>query len=87
MFCIIDRQKDFAHRVYESESYRAENIKYLKELAEKNGHKLVKYNEMIIGHRYTDPYCYVLLYGKKKDDYHKYSLEYYNVTYAIDVTT
>ena len=86
MFCIVDRQKDFAHRVYEGESYRAENIKYLKELAEKNGHKLVKCSEMIIGHKYTCPYCYVFRYEKNNNDYHRYYLEYYNVTYAIDTT-
>ena len=73
--------------VYESEIYIAENIKYLKELAENNGHKLVKCNEMIIGHRYTCPYCYVFRYGKNDNDYSKYYPEYYNVTYAIDVTT
>lgn len=86
MFCIVDGHKDFAHRVYEGESYRAENIKYLKELAEENGHKLVKCNEMIIGHTYTCPYCYVFKYGKNNTDYRKYYLEYYNVTYAIDTS-
>lgn len=72
--------------VYESENYIAENIKYLKELAEKNGHKLVKCNEMIIGHKYTCPYCYVLIHKKGKNDYVKYCPEYYNITYAIDVS-
>ncbi len=72
--------------LYEGESYRAKNIEYLKMLAEANGHKLVKRKEIIIGHKYTDPYCYVLIHGKKKNDYRKYYPEYYNVTYAIDVS-
>ena len=71
---------------YESESYIDKNIKYLKELAESNGHKLVKYNEMIIGHRYSCPYCYVFKYGKNYNDYIKYRSEHYNVIYAIDVS-
>lgn len=72
--------------VYENEIYRSENIKHLKELAEKNGHKLVKCREMIIGHKYTCPYCYVMKYGKKNNDFSKYYPEYYNVTYAIDTS-
>lgn len=72
--------------LYESKNYIAENIKHLKELVEKNGHKLVKCSEMIIGHKYSCPYCYVLTHGKKKNDYVKYYPEYYNTTYAIDTT-
>lgn len=72
--------------IYESENYIAENIKYLKELAEKNGHKLVNRNEMIIGNKYYDPYCYVLIHGKKKNDYVKYYPEHYGLTYVVDVT-
>ena len=52
----------------------------LKELVEKNGHKLVRYNEGIAGHKYMKVFDYSVKYGGTFD-----SFKYYN-DYYVDVT-
>ena len=53
---------------------------YLKELIRKNGHKLVKYNEGIIGHKYMKVFDYCVRFGVTFDSY-----KYYN-DYYVDIT-
>lgn len=52
----------------------------LKELIEKNKHKLIRYNEGIVGHRYMKVFDYSKKYGGTFD-----SFKYYN-NYYVDVT-
>ena len=53
---------------------------YLKELINKNGHKLVRYNEAVAGHNYMNVFDYSVKYGGTLD-----SFKYYN-NYYVDVT-
>lgn len=53
---------------------------YLKELIKKNGHKLVRYNEGVVGHKYMKVFDYSVKYGGTLDSY-----KYYN-DYYVDVT-
>lgn len=52
---------------------------YLKELLEKNGHKLVRYNECVSGHKYESVFNYSDRQGGTID-----SFQYYN-DYVVDV--
>ena len=53
---------------------------YLKELIEKNGHKLVKHDNCINGHKYESVFNYSEKHGGTVD-----SFQYYN-DYVVDVT-
>ena len=53
---------------------------FLKELLKQNEHKLVKYNEGIIGHSYMSVFAYSSKYGGTFDGF-----KYYN-DYYIDIT-
>ena len=53
---------------------------YLKELLNKNGHKLVRYNNCIAGHKYESVFNYSARHGGTVD-----SFKYYN-DYVIDIT-
>ena len=53
---------------------------FLSELVKKNGHKIIKYNEGIAGHKYAKVFDYSVYYGGTLD-----SFKYYN-NYYIDVT-
>lgn len=53
---------------------------YLKELLDKNGHKLVRYDNCIVGHKYESVFNYSERHGGTFD-----SFKYYN-NYVIDVT-
>lgn len=53
---------------------------FLKELLKQNEHKLVRYNEGIIGHSYMSVFAYCLEYGGTFDGF-----KYYN-DYYIDIT-
>ena len=53
---------------------------FLKELLKKNGHKLVRYDEGIVGHTYMSVFNYSSKYGGTFD-----SFKYYN-DYCIDIT-
>lgn len=52
----------------------------LKELLDKNGHKLVRYNNCIAGHKYESVFNYSARHGGTVD-----SFKYYN-DYVVDVT-
>ena len=52
----------------------------LEELIKKNGHKLVRYNEGITGHKYMKVFDYSVKYGETFD-----SFKYYNNFY-VDIT-
>ena len=52
----------------------------LKELLERNGHKLVRYNNCIAGHKYESVFNYSESHGGTFD-----SFKYYN-DYVVDVT-
>ena len=56
------------------------NKMFLKELLEKNGHKLVRHNNCIAGHKYESVFNYSERYGGTFD-----SFKYYN-DYVVDVT-
>ena len=53
---------------------------YLNELIKQNGHKLVKYDKCIDGHKYESVFNYSSRYGGTFDGF-----KYYN-NYVIDVT-
>jgi hypothetical protein len=53
---------------------------YLKELIKKNGHKLVRYNECVVGHKYMKVFDYSNKYGGTFD-----SFKYYN-DYYVEIT-
>jgi len=52
----------------------------LKELIKKNGHKLVRHNETVAGHKYENVFDYSVRHGGTVD-----SFKYYNF-YVVDVT-
>lgn len=52
----------------------------LKELIKKNGHKLVRYNETVAGHKHEKVFDYSIRHGGTVD-----SFKYYN-DYVVDVT-
>lgn len=56
------------------------NKMFLKELLEKNGHKLVRYDNCIDGHKYESVFSYSERHGGTFD-----SFKYYN-NYVIDIT-
>lgn len=55
-------------------------MRYLKDIIRENGHKLTKYNECIVNHKYVSVFNYSQQYGGSFDGY-----KYYN-DYVVDVT-
>lgn len=56
------------------------NKMFLKELLEKNGHKLVRHDNCIAGHKYESVFSYSERHGGTFD-----SFQYYN-KYVVDIT-
>ena len=56
--------------------YEVISMMYLEELIKKNGHKLVRYNEGIAGHKYMKVFDYSNKYGGTFDSF-KYYNDYY----------
>lgn len=53
---------------------------FLKELLNQNKHKLVKYNEGIVGHSYMSVFAYCSKYGGTFDGFKCYNDYYIDIT-------